>query len=1171
MQVERLRLAGFKSFVEPAELAIEPGLTGIVGPNGCGKSNLVEALRWVMGEASPKRLRGGEMDDLIFAGSGNRPARNLAEVVLTIDNSARDAPFAHNDMTTIEVARRIVRGAGSAYRINGSEVRARDVQLLFADAATGPHSGALVGQGRIGALIAAKPTERRLLLDEAAGTAGLYARRREAELKLAAADDNLLRLDDVILTLAVQIETLKKQARQAQRYRRLGEEIRRAEARLLYARWRAAASESEAFAAELRASERALAAATETALGHERTREEAENALPPLRMAQAAAAAGLQRITHAREALEHELSRVVAAHAEAARRLAQLVGDVEREAGHLADADAGLARLADERGTLARAAGAAETARGAAAVRVDAAAAELATADAGLQQMTEACATGEARRAALERQRRDLAERQSRLRARLSECETQREPLLRATVSPAALAEAGAAVAAAAGEIDSARAASASAGETLGASQQRENLLVDAAREAERVLARLRAEAEALTKVLACGVTDPADRPSMLSLVQVPPGFEAAIAALFDGELAAPLLPPSAEAPAQPTTSRAAGWVELAPLAAVALPDGARPLAGEIAAPPALARRLMRTGWVASETDGWRLQPLLEAGQSLVDRDGHLWRWDGFTRPTPGSAATAEQLRQRNRLAQLAEEIAVAAADSRRAGEQAVAARAERDAASAAERAAVAALRTAEERLARARAAEAELARRGLAAETRLASVTDTIEKLAGEIAEFAEASAEAERSLARLPDPGLARTALEAARSGAAASRRRDSEARGLVEQFARDAEARRQRLAAIGAEEESWRKRREGAAAQRKILTDRHSALAAEVAELAGRPAAIAGETEALARSGAAASDAQRTAEDALAAGETRLRQAADTARQADAAVTQAREHRARLQARSEAAAEGLARLRAETAERLDQTPENLAILVAQSGDSDRGDTGNPGDTGDLAARLDRLSRERDGMGPVNLLAEREEAEVTARLAGLDHERGDLTAAIARLRRGIATLNQEGRKRLLAAFEQLNAHFGELFVRLFGGGKAELAWAGDGDPLEAGLDIMASPPGKRLEALSLLSGGEQALTALALIFAVFLTNPAPICVLDEVDAPLDDANVDCFCRLVADIADTTGTRFLLITHHRVTMARMDRLFGVTMAERGVSQLVSVDLARAAELRQTA
>src|SRR6266851_4814596 len=457
MQVERLRLAGFKSFVEPTELAIEPGLTGIVGPNGCGKSNLVEALRWVMGEASAKRLRGGEMDDVIFAGSGGRPARNLAEVALTIDNSARAAPFAYNDSATIEVVRRIARGGGSSFRINGREARARDVQLLFADAATGPHAGALVGQGRIGALVAAKPIERRLLLDEAAGTAGLHARRHEAELKLQAAEGNLARLGDVIATLAAQIETLRKQARQAARYRRLGEQIRRVEAQLLQAQWQAAAAAAEAVAAELRAGERELAAATAAALAGERARAEAEAALPPLRLAQASAAAAATRIAHARAALEQELSRVVAAHAEAERRQAQIVADLEREAEHLADTDAALAGLAEERGALERAGIAAKTAHAGAAAQADAAAADLAAGETGLQQMTEACAAGEATRGALERQRRDLADRRSRLQARLEDGERQREPLLAATVSPAALAAVATAVVAAAGGIDSAR------------------------------------------------------------------------------------------------------------------------------------------------------------------------------------------------------------------------------------------------------------------------------------------------------------------------------------------------------------------------------------------------------------------------------------------------------------------------------------------------------------------------------------------------------------------------------------------------------------------------------------------------------------------------------------------------------------------------------------------
>jgi chromosome segregation protein len=1160
MQLERLRLAGFKSFVEPTELVIEPGLTGIVGPNGCGKSNLVEALRWVMGEASARRLRGGEMDDVIFGGSGGRPPRNLAEVALVLDNSARGAPFAFNDSPTIEVVRRIARGAGSEYRINGREARARDVQLLFADAASGPHSGALVGQGRVGALIAAKSSERRLLLDEAAGTAGLHARRHEAELKLQAAADNLTRLDDVVVTLAAQIETLKKQARQAQRYRRLGEQIRRGEAQLLRARWCESADAAESVAGDLRAAERALAGATETALAGERERTEAEAKLPDLRTVQAAAAAARQRIAHAREALEHELSRVIAARGEADRRRAQAIADLERESAHLGDAEAALARLAAERRELERGTVGAEREHAGAAERLKEAAAELASADIGVQQMTEACAAGDARRAALERQGRDLGERRTRLLARLGDAERQRAAAGGSLVPPETLAAAAAAVDQAACETAAARIAAEIAGETLAACREFEAGAVDALHAAERLLTQLKAEAEALARVLAPAEAAAAAGSPMLAQLTVTAGFEAATAALFDGELATPLLH-QADAAASGAGS---GWVELAPLAAAPLPDGAQPLTADIAAPPALTRRLAYAGLVACPADGWRLQNLLGPGQSLVDRDGRLWRWDGFTRAAAAAGATAERLRQRNRLAKLAGDIAAAAPDAARATEQAAAGRAEREAAGVAERAAVAALRAAEARLAARRDNAAELAHRGLAAATRLAAIGDAIEKLQADIGEIDQQSADTERALRLLPDPGLARSAREAARAAAAAARGRDGEARNTLDRLTRETAARTQRLASIATEEAAWQKRHGAAVEQRAVLSQRRTTLDAEIAELSARPAAIAAETEALAQTAAAATARLQQAEDALAGGEAALRAASEAVRRADAAVAQARERRASLQARCDAAAASLQRLRAEIAERLDEAPENLVALTP---DADQDGGGAEG----LAARLDRLVRERDAMGPVNLLADQEAAEVETRLTGLERERGDLTEAIARLRRGIATLDREARSRLSAAFDRLNGHFAELFARLFGGGEAQLAWAGDDDPLDAGLDILASPPGKRLGALSLLSGGEQALTALALIFAVFLTNPAPVCVLDEVDAPLDDANVDAFCRLVADIADATGTRFLLVTHHRVTMARMDRLFGVTMAERGISQLVTVDLARAVELRQSA
>jgi chromosome segregation protein len=1157
MQVERLRLSGFKSFVDPTELVIEPGLTGIVGPNGCGKSNLVEALRWVMGEASARRLRGGEMDDVIFAGSATRPARNIAEVSLTIDNADREAPFAFNDREAIEIVRRIDRGSGSAYRLNGREARARDVQLLFADAATGAHSGGLVSQGRIGALIAAKPSERRALLDEAAGTAGLHARRHEAELKLKGAEENLLRLDDVIATMAAQLDGLRRQARQAQRYRRLSESIRRTEARLLEARWRDALADAGRIAGELREAERAVAAATEAAVAAERRRAAADEALPPLRLAEAAASAALHRITHAREALEQELARLAAARQEATQRQGHLAGDIAREDEHVADADAAIARLAHERQGLERDAGDPK-ARAAASAELEKAAAELAAAEIGLQQMTEAAVTGEARRAGLERRRVELAERQSRLKQRLDENAAQRRALSEAAVPQPAMTEAAAKVSAASQQVEAARNAAAATAERLTAARVAETRAVDAAREAERALARLKAEADALSSIL---IPPPkpgtaSDSPAMLSLLSVPPGFEAATASLFDDDLAAPLIAKAGDAPT--------GWLDLPPLdKPAALPDGARPLAGEIQAPAALARRLGQAGLVASEEDGWRLQAKLAAGQRLVDLDGRLWRWDGFARLAPGDGGAAEQLRQRNRLAAMTDELTAAERVSGAAEAEAAAARSQSQQAAAGEREAAAALRQAEEALARCRAEEAALSRRALDAETRVAALTDAADKLAAELGEIEVQAAETARNLGQVPDPALARAGLDGARAQAAAARRHESEAHAAVARLTQEAEARQRRLDLIAAETGSWQQRRERALAQRHILTERQTTLAAEIAALETRPAEIAAEIATLAETAAKATADHRAAADALALGETRLRGAADAAREAERALSAAREERARAEVRRDSAAAMLTRLRDEIRERLETLPEALAELAKD------GETVPP--PAELDARLERLNREREAIGPVNLVAEREAEEVSERVESLQHERNELTEAIVRLRRGIAALDHEGRKRLQAAFDILNQHFSELFVRLFGGGRAHLALTDAEDPLDAGLDIMASPPGKRLQALSLLSGGEQALTAIALIFAVFLTNPAPICVLDEVDAPLDDANVERFCRLIAETADTTGTRFLLITHHRITMAHMDRLFGVTMAEQGVSQLVSVDLARAAELRQTA
>src|SRR4051812_6858582 len=354
MKLTRLRLLGFKSFVEPTDFLIEPGLTGVVGPNGCGKSNLVEALRWVMGESSHKAMRAADMEDVIFAGSGSRPARNNAEVAMLVDNSARKAPAQFNEYDTLDVSRRIEREHGSTYRINGREVRARDVHILFADASTGSRSPALVHQGRIGEIIQAKPEKRRRVLEEAAGISGLHARRHEAELRLRAAEQNLLRLEDVINQLAGQVAALKTQARQAVRYRNIAAQVRKAEATLYHLRFLAATAE---LADAEHAKDMAVRVVAErTGAQAEASTRQANTAagLPPLREAEARAAAALQRLVIARETLEREEARARERMAELERRLTQLDGDSERERRLAADAEAALARLAGEAEVLQR-------------------------------------------------------------------------------------------------------------------------------------------------------------------------------------------------------------------------------------------------------------------------------------------------------------------------------------------------------------------------------------------------------------------------------------------------------------------------------------------------------------------------------------------------------------------------------------------------------------------------------------------------------------------------------------------------------------------------------------------------------------------------------------------------------------------------------------------------
>jgi chromosome segregation protein len=1151
----KLRLVGFKSFVDPTELVIEPGLTGIVGPNGCGKSNLVEALSWAMGETSAKRMRGSEMDDVIFGGTADRPPRNLAEVALSLDNTRRDAPKPYEALDEIEVVRRIERGEGSGYRVNGREVRARDVQLLFADAATGAQSPAIVSQGRVSAIINAKPGDRRGLLEEAAGIAGLHSRRHEAELRLKAAEANLARLEDVLATLGTQLEGLKKQARQAGRYRRLSDHIRRAEAVVLHLRWQAACAELEAAQQRLHVAERTVADCTATALAAERAREEASADLPGLRQSEAVASAELQRLLHARQALEDEERRIAAARAATEQRLTQITADIAHAESQAADARDALARLEAEREATIAAQAQEEIARTEAETALQAVRADVTALDAELTRLTEEIAATEARREALTARQAEAELRARRLAARAEELAQQRAALDAESISAERTAHAADSVRNAEAELEASRAAAEAAAQELRAAEAVEAAARAPLETAERTRAKLRAEAQALTELLAAA-SDRRFTP-VLDDIQVEPGYEAALGAALGDDLTAPA---DASAPVH--------WHGLPDYAErLALPEGAVPLADHVIAPHLLARRLQQIAIVEDAAAAEQMQPALKPGQRLVSRDGGLWRWDGFRRAAGTPSAAAQRLRQRNRLAEIedalrdADREVEALAQAMEAAQRATTERRQ------AERNARENARFALDRLAEARDREAQLAREAAQIAARIETNIAATERLVADLDAARSDGATAAEALAVLPDPAIAREAADTLRARLGERRAQQIECQGAYDRLRREAELRRQRLAACGTEIGSWQNRAEAAARQRATLDERRDAAVSELVELERRPAEIAAQREALADTITHSTTRRNQAADALAAGETQLAAAERAAKAADTALAAEREERVRCEAHRDQAREAQHSLARHVGERLECVPQ--AILSAGGIDAD--ETLPPLD--DAVHRFERLVRERDTMGPVNLVAETEAQEVEERLRVLTGERDDLIAAIAKLRQGIQALNREGRERLVAAFEQVDKHFRDLFTRLFGGGHAylRLDYAEGEDPLEAGLEIMASPPGKKLQVLSLLSGGEQALTALALLFAVFLTNPAPICVLDEVDAPLDDANVDRFCRLVDDIAESCATRFLIITHHRLTMSRVDRLFGVTMAEKGVSQLVSVDLQAAERIRRTA
>ncbi|PCI34299.1 MAG: chromosome segregation protein SMC [Alphaproteobacteria bacterium] len=1150
MDFTRLRLSGFKSFVDPTELIIEPGLTGVVGPNGCGKSNLLEALRWVMGENSAKSMRGAGMDDVIFAGTATRPARNLAEVTLSIVNTDHSAPTIFNDEIQMEISRRIERDCGSAYRLNTKDVRAKDVQLLFADASTGAHSPSLVSQGRIGSLINAKPQERRKVLEEAAGISGLHSRRKEAESKLRSAEHNLERLADIEIQLAEQIRGLQKQARQATRYKKVSGDIRTLQALINYMEWLAIQDHKQLSEQELRTVVLQVAAIT-TEL-NKLNREQAIEAvkLPTLRQSEAELAAKLHRITVTRDGLDGEEVRLSETQAKLGELLGQIDQDEARERDVIVDTGSILQRLLTEKqellGQIGNQTGNVDELSGILKVK------QAATLEAewGLEELTQRQALETAEKDNLNRNREESTHRLDMLIEQRATIEERLVRLESNNLFTTALSQAENRLAESENAITLMSVKSRKSEDNRQLFQQKEQDARDILQSLQGKLARVKAEKEGLEEVLTGG--EEGRGHPILEQLTVRPGYETALGAALEADLEA-----SDDVTAQVHWRTLSAYDHLQ-----GLPPGVESMSSFVTGRELLTRRLSQIGVVSSEVEALSLLNQLKPGQRLVCLNGGLWRWDGLCVSPEAPSPTAVKLAQKNRLVDLDEEFATHTKDVGEARNQLHQIKEELEAVRQASREARLKWRETEEAAAQARRNLTEAEKQATRHQSEESALKDRLGHLIEDIDQVKTRSLEINKDFAALPEGEDLGLKIQLARQGVEDKRHDLSEARFNHDSFISQSDARGDRLEQIENEISAWKVRLDNVEIHLGDLKERRQKTTGDLKFLESRPGEIVEERRKLNHLIDQAEEERKIAAKALLDCEDLMTGKARQVHDIQARLSEAREQKVRLETNLEQYAEQEIHLKRRIMDEFDCQPNLLREIARIEQEQDLPD---PEQT---LHRLERLKAERERLGAVNLRADAELTDIQAQLDLSITEREELEKAIAALRRAISDLNREGRARILKAFEEVNEHFKHLFTTLFGGGEAHLELTESDDPLDAGLEIMASPPGKRMQNLGLLSGGEQALTALSLIFAVFMTNPSPICVLDEVDAPLDDANVGRFCDLLDEMAENTSTRFLIVTHNAVTMSRMSRLFGVTMAERGVSQLVSVDLESAERMR---
>jgi chromosome segregation protein len=1097
LDFKKLRISNFKSFVDPVEVNINEGLTGVVGPNGCGKSNLVEALRWVMGETSYKSMRTDAMDDVIFSGTENRPARNFAEVSLILDNKDRNAPNDYNKEDNIEIIRRIERESGSAYRVNGKDIRARDIQMFFADVSTGARSPSLVRQGQIDELISQKPEQRRKILEEAAGISGFHVRRHEAELRLNAANNNIDRLDDVLKELSSQIRSLRKQAREATRYKTLSEEIRNAQAVVL-------AVKLELINEELDDSNKKYNDAkknhqdTINSLSRINTEEiQLVDELKPLKEKSASDAAKFQRLIIEMEGLDKELMRQEQRIIELDDFILSTSSQLERENEILIDLKNSLSAYSNTEEKIKK--------KSQIQIQIDENLSLLKANNEKINNFSSKYSQKENLEKITDNNKEIIDSILSQIKREkdyhdslnnLSKSEnnldslSQKDNQIRELINKKT--------------------------DELNQNESLINNIVD-----------LYSQKNVLEKLLGSSLDV---KNSLIDKLEVEPGFENALDALLGDELYYSV-----------DNDQPIHWEYLGDFSEeLSLPKNCEPLSSFIKGSNVVNRRLRQTGLVKKE-DGQKLMSDLNFGQRLVSKEGDLWRWDGLVVSSSSSSSAVKRLQQRNKL----DEINQSIKDFEIKHEDIEKLRKKSS--------------DIQESITN---SKIELDR----VNTQIDAKEDNAEKIIKSKNElsilnnkFEEFNSETNDNLKQLAEIKSSIDSFEIEFGGIEKLRKIGEEYQETITTLKID-------LDRISTEIESKgdiEKKIPQAIDLISSLEERIQNYKNEKNNYTSLPEEIDKKKNTLNSLIEKARLEKLASEDKLTDLENKINSMRSKQRDVVEQEAQHRESEARLETLLQNNREKKDEIISQIDRDLKLNNNQLLELVNFSEDNPRPD--------EITAEqnFERFKNEREVLGGVNLRADDELEEVQDRFDETKSEREDLDAAISKLKKGISGLNQESRERMKLAFNEVNEKFQNVFKKLFGGGHAELNFVDSDDPLEAGLEMLAQPPGKKLKSMESLSGGEKALTAISLIFAVFLTNPSPICVLDEVDAPLDDANVERFCDLIEDMSKSVNTRFLIITHHALTMSRMDRLFGVTMQEKGISKLVSVDLKTAEKFRK--